>query len=533
MERALSPSQVKSLRLRCEQEFWFFANATMDAGFYGPSIHNDLCSFLQRSARRKLAVLPRSFLKTTFVNRYLLWRALKRPDIRILVTSNTSTNAEKSLIEIMSLIERHPLISALWPEVIPDFAHTRWSSQKGACLKRDKDYPEATFEAAGVGTAIVRRHYNIIDEDDTIAPSFDDMSGEVVMPTLEEVQKAIGFHRLTTPLLVDARTDEKIFIGTRWGPADVISYIREQSQEGAEHYEIFDRAATSDGTLEGTPIYHRYPIETLREIQSAVGSFLFESLYMNNPQPKDQMSFHQDWIRYWGASSRIDFPTDGLCKVTVDPADEPTGKKSQDYTGTCSARLSKYGLFVKRSCRKRLSAQGIVNQALDWAFEDGADMIRVEVDRHAYLEKAFLDEMNRRGRWVDVRCEKTGGRSKEGRVMALLPLAESGRLFLPEGGVARNLEHELVMFPRGSHDDEADALAWQIFGDYVYQPTAEAVKIEPEIPRAPSVLSGMPAQTVSRPVSRTQITFEQIMEDIEKGNRYRDERSQVQSRMEL
>ena len=519
----LSSTQVRELRAECEKNFWFFANATTDAGFYGTGIHDELCAFLQKPSRRKLVVMPRSFLKTTFVTRYALWRALKNPSIRILVTSNTSTNAEKTVMEIMGLVSGHPLISALWPELIPDFNKTRWSAQKGACLKRARDYPEATFEAAGVGTAIIRRHYNLIVEDDTVAPSIDDMNGEVIAPTREEIDKAVGFHKMLSPLLIDARTDEKLTVGTRWGSEDLISYVLEQNRAGGEQFDTFDRPATSDGTLDSKPSYHRYPISVLKEIQQSVGSFLFESLYMNNPLPKEFMSFKQDWFRYWGAGTGVDWPEheQGLHLVTVDPADEPTGKSTQDYTAICSAKMCKYGLFVRRSSRARLSGLEIIRKSLDVAFEDNADAIRVEVDRYAYLKDVFRDEMNRRGKWLDVQFEKTGGRSKEGRILALQPFAESGRLFLPSGGSCRNLEFELVTFPKGKHDDEADALAWQL---YNFHMQAEAAVLPAS---ASTSLPGFSLGHVRTEKARPwmQVKLEDILAQLDKKQHYRRARS--------
>jgi hypothetical protein len=108
--------------------------------------------------------------------------------------------------------------------VIPNFNKTRWSDTC-ACLKRPENLPEGTFEAAGVGTSIIRRHYNRINEDDTIAPKHDELTGGEILPSRDDIEKAIGFHVLTIPLLITSDEDRRRVIGTRWASYDLINYI--------------------------------------------------------------------------------------------------------------------------------------------------------------------------------------------------------------------------------------------------------------------------------------------------------------------
>ena len=489
---ALSEKDRALLKKKMEEHFWFFANATMDAEFFDHTFHRELCDFLQQPLRNKLVVMPRSFLKTTIVTRYLLWRALRNPNIRILIVCNTATNAEKSLAEIMGLIEKHPLIRGLWPEVIPDFRKTKWSTN-GATLNRTGTYPECTFEAAGVGSRVIRRHFNIVAQDDTVTPDSDSTDGEDLIPTREEIDKAIGFHKLTMPLLVKAEEDERLVIGTRWASEDLIEYVQEE-----EGFPAFNRPATSDGTLEGKPTYFRFGPEILKEIQRSVGSFMFEALYMNSPKPKEFMSFQPSWFQYWDK-----LPEEGLRVVTVDPADPPTGRKTQDYSAIVSCVFSKEGLFVVDVDRARMTPKQIVCRTLDLAKRDEVDKVRVEVDRHAYLKEEFYDEMERRKWWVGCEFVKTQGRQKNARILALQPLYESGRVWHPKGEAARKVEAELVSFPYGKHDDVIDALAWQL-SDY------RRALGEPEKPREKKIAA-----------FKFEIGFEDVVDELQEKFRAR------------
>lgn len=470
MSTTLTSSEVAVLRQQAEEQFWFFSNATMDAGFYSETVHTPFCSFLQQPGRRKVAVMPRSFLKTTIVNRFALWRAILNPNIRILFASNTVKNAEKKVHDVMGIVESSQFFQACWPHLMPDFKQ-RWSVQ-GACIKRTRMYPEATFEPAGVGTNIVSRHFNLIIEDDTIAPSHDDMSGDMIMPTREEIEKAIGFHKLTTPLLVSAELDEKIVVGTRWAEDDLIQYILDSQSSGRDNYKVFSIAATDDGTWEGKPTYHRMPKTVLNEVRAELGDYLADALYLNAPKRGERRGFKSDWIKYYKPT---DLPL-GSKVLCVDPADVPNKDerkaKRQDFTAFNISTFSPTGLFVISAFRDKMSDKEIVSKVLDLMDSGAAERFTVEINKHAHLEEAFRDEMNRRGKWHGCSFIKHET-PKEYRIGKLSPLAESGRLFFPLGGSCKNLEYELVFFGRVLHDDEADALGMQLEEGFSYA-TAKA-----------------------------------------------------------
>ena len=128
-------------------------------------VHLPLCNFLQAPyPLKKLVELPRGFLKTTVASVYYpIWRSLNNPSIRCLITQNTFDNAAKRVHEIRSIFEKHELFRALYPELIPNFnsKSVRWSDEC-AEINRPVTFPEGTFEAAGIGTKLTSRHYDLI-----------------------------------------------------------------------------------------------------------------------------------------------------------------------------------------------------------------------------------------------------------------------------------------------------------------------------------------------------------------------------------
>ncbi len=444
----IAKSDIQVLREYALSHFWFFAQSLLDPKFYDSNFHKGLCDFLQSKGSGKLIVLPRTFLKTTITSLYALWRATRDPNIRVMVVSNTSPNAEKTIRFIRDVVENNKLYQLLFPDRIPDFGRVRWSDRV-ACLARPHDHPEGTFEAVGVGTNVIRRHYNLIIEDDTVAPKKDELTGEEAMPTRDDIEKAIGFHKLTIPLLIDFEKDQRIVVGTRWASYDLINHVLEN-----DNFQVFDKPAIDPNT--GKPIYKRFNLKTLEAIRLGLGTYMFSSLYLNKPLPKEMMCFNPDWIRYYTELPEVE----GSFLVTVDPADPPTGKSSQNYSAIVACFHCNLGMYVVSYKRGRFTHHQLIKEAFSMADRVGAIKIRVEIDKYAHLQYDFKDEMARRKKHYIIDCVKTRGRRKEQRIMGLTPVAEAGNLFLRKG--MRELEGEMYEFPNGKFDDLLDALAWQL-----------------------------------------------------------------------
>ena len=462
----LTTVEVDRIKNELLDSFARFAAALSGPDWYDPILHRDLCNYLQFGGTEKGVELPRSFLKTTMTSTYYaLWRAIEKKirnkkDIRILIVSNTAPNSEKTIHEIRSIVENHPIVQQFFPEVIPNFGNTRWSD-RSACLARSYDYPEATFESAGVGTAIIRRHYDIIIEDDTIAPSKDNLTGTECMPTKDDIEKAIGFHKLTTPLFVDPIDKESVFVGTRWGQSDVIGYIKNHETS----FKWFSRKALNE---EGKPNYFRYNMSILDLIKEKMGSFMFSMLYMNTPISSEQQKFKPEWIQYYrlnhdsGDSKYIVLPEGGRMVLTGDPADPPTGKAKQDYTALLMCYQHSRGMFAREYVRKRLKDSEIYKECIRLCETYHCNTIYLEKNRAANMIHGLNDFIRAKNLFIQV-IPITNTRNKEDRIMGLVPIIEQGRFFLLPG--MKELEEELMVFPYGEHDDLVDSLAMQM-GEY-------------------------------------------------------------------
>ena len=434
-------------REACLRDFNTFVITFTDEGFYEESIHKPLCRFLQFSkSKRKVIILPRGFLKTTIaIELYSLWKAILNPNIRCLNVSNSAPNAEKTVGNIRGIVEKSTLFQQMFPDVIPNFNRVRWSD-RCAELVRTEHYGEGTFESAGTNTNIIRRHYNLILEDDTVAPKKDDLTGQEVLPGREMIEQAIGWHKLASPLLINQAEDEILVCGTRWCGYDLIQYVLQDSS-----YEVFEMAATKDGTLDGEPTYpKRFPRPVLNSLRTTLGPYMFPALYLNRPMAGEHMLFKPEWIRY------IDESIEGTRYLVIDPA--ISTRLGADYTVEMVGTIAPGRIHIDDYIRARMTPNQLIDNAFMLVSKHNISTIIIEtVQYQKSLVYSFKDVMAKKAKWLSI-IEFNSRTAKEERIRGLQPLMEHGQVTFKRG-LPLFLENEIVQFPYGAHDDCLDALS--------------------------------------------------------------------------
>ena len=183
--KELDQSTLDSIRELGKKSLFFLARGILGFEDLHESIHKPICDELQEfeTNTRLLVVLPRDWFKSSIGSiAYPIWRAINDTNIRMLVVQNSHANACKKLNAIKQVFEKCKLLRALYPEVLPDSSCT-WTKEC-MTLNRTAAHPEGTFEAAGTGTAVTGRHYDLIIEDDTVSPEKDALTGILQQPIL-------------------------------------------------------------------------------------------------------------------------------------------------------------------------------------------------------------------------------------------------------------------------------------------------------------------------------------------------------------
>jgi len=468
---------IRKLRERAKNNFYFFAKGILDSikpeSYIVSHVHGPVCQFLSSPHRFTLLNLPRSFLKTTIGTvAYAIWRSIRNPDIRILIAMNTLENAKKRLHEIRMHWEKNRLLRALFPELVPDFNKVRWGDE--CCeINRPHSFPEGTYEAIGVGGSVTSRHYDVVIEDDLVHAKKDDLTGEEAVPSREDIEKAIGWHKLVNSLFVNPAKGEIHIRGTRWAHDDHLQYVIDNEPR----FKVFKMAAVKlneNGDIirdeEGRyiPTYpERFPYEVLREIELSQGPYIFSTQYLNQPMDISRMDFLPEQIKtFEHAPAKLDV------YITVDPAMGESDKGDYAVAVACGWCVVEregreyercYVLDYKRGhWTPDKFIQQIINLTRQYQTTELVRGIWVETGVGVqgyvkfYLQKK-IDDLGLRVPVYDLKLKKSKD-AKEIRIRSLQPLVARGDFLIRPWMV--ELRKEMLSFP-GRYDDILDAISMQ------------------------------------------------------------------------
>jgi predicted phage terminase large subunit-like protein len=407
-----------------------------------PSLHGLVCRYLESPRQHKLIVLPRGHLKTSVCTiGYALWRVCKNPNIRILIANATATNASHFLRNIESHIETNNVLRWLFPEIVPPrLSDVKWTETEME-VNRTQHWPEATVEAIGVGGTVVSRHYDLIIEDDLLAP-------EDGFVTNELVQKTIEWHKYATSLFVNPALGEQVVVGTRWLYDDFIAYLFQN--------EKWFLPALYKGVYEdGKPIWpERFTPEVIDRILEQQQPRIFSAQYMNDPVHEDARSFDPAWFRFYTT-----LPEVMRCVTAIDPA--ISQKKHGDYSAIVTVAQDRaYNRYVVDARRGRWGIDELIDNVFDvyrrWK------PVRVGLET-VMFQKAlmwpFREAMRREDTIIPIVELRPSSRvTKEGRIQALHEYFANGSLYLNKAH--EDLLAELRGWPAIAHDDLLDALAY-------------------------------------------------------------------------
>lgn len=467
-------------RRKGKESLFFLARGILGFTDLDPSIHGPLCKALEnhKDITRLMVTFPRTWFKSTICSiAYPIWRAINDPNVRILIVQNSYSNACKKLGAIKKVFEQNKLFKALYPEILPPTGNT-W---KNECLvvNRTAAHPEGTFEAAGVGTATISRHYDEIIQDDTIAPKKDDMTGIVQQPTQADIEKAIGWHRQCHPLLIHPLKSRIIIVGTRWAEGDLQGWIMKNSPEYLHiSRSIYENSRGEPARPEsgGHIVWNRFDDTVAQELERAEGPYMFACLYMNLPTAAINQVFKREWIRYYDT---FDKKADVYYVTSVDLASAKKEETSDpDYTVvlTCAVLPNENKIYVVHYTRGRLDPGETVAAIIDHIrVYKPMELLVESIGYQRTLNYWLRKRLNQENIMVYINELTSLTGSKVERIRGLQPYFAEERVIIRSH--MNELEQELLAFPKGTHDDLADALSMQI--GFWYN-TTESFKTEQE-----------------------------------------------------
>lgn len=413
------------------------------------------------------------------------WAALRDPNVRVLILSETEGQAKGKLEECREHIER----------LAPRFGHSiEYSNRTELQLEREATYDVPTIKAAGFGTGITGGHFDLLVFDDVV-------SWESQRTDSRREKRWKQFQ----DYLNLGSEGESVFLvlGTRKHPEDLYSHLLEGPAwdtrvlkaladwsivENGEYDVVTDAGArysadeihaidTASETIVTVEPHRevdvlwpeRWPLETL--LMDMIAGFGAEQSTLvwkrenqNDAQALQGQVLSEDMLVY-----ADELPEQGLqwyAGLDVAAEDDPEAAATGDTDFWALAVLahapSEEVSYVTHLARRR----GItLKQGIGWV-QRQLTQVRQEYDAHP---GRALVESNNTQRWFVQQARDEGlsvaptdsKGAKEDRIIDMSSRFESGRVQLLEGATGDGWEsfvQEWVAFPTGDHDDRLDAI---------------------------------------------------------------------------
>jgi len=393
--------------------------------------HNEWYDLLMQLAIKKfnrcLLLAPRGHAKSTCVTvNYPLWMLGNNPNLRIIIASDTVSQASLFLRQISHTIEHNKSYHDIYGHLKPDI-QDKWTDTE-VIVKRDQNLKDASLLALGVGSATIGRRADLIICDDIV--SEDNCATE-----LQREKLKTWFYKVLMPVLDP--DGAVIVVGTRWHYHDLYSELLEKPQYTQKVYKAIEK---------GKALWPaRFSLKKLEEIKNEIGSIIFNCQYLNDPSGLRGQLLKLDWLQYYDVA-----PPDMRIYQGVDLA--ISERAEADYTVICTIGVdAQNNIYVLDFYRDKLSFPMQVK-----AIHVQAEIhkpLKIAIESNAY-QKAMSQQLRQMSMLPVVETKTT--KDKITRMIALSPHFENGRIRIKKD--MTELIDEYLKFPRGEHDDMLDAL---------------------------------------------------------------------------
>lgn len=466
-------------RKKCLGSFATFAKFMQGPEYFSDVVHTDLCNFMQAVSECKrvyfdadktikhitphaqkdvmphgLILMPRGSYKSRFDRLFMIWRLLNYPGESFGLTTNTKDNGQGMLADLKREFESNEKFKALFPEAIPDNFKSGIWRRDAVAIKRTESSMHPSVRVFGVESQQTGIHYNHGIWDDTCAPDSSDFKDDIVFPSHERIQKAIGQYKSCTPILISPSKGIRFIVGTRWSYADLIAYI----EENEPSFQIFDVSVYADSAKK-KPRFKHLTMDDLKAVRVTYGDYMFSMLYENQKISPDSMTFKPEDLITLADLKREDIPEDSQYVITVDPADS-TNRNSCD-TAIVRVAYHRRKFYVDKVVSGKMSPLQVSEQVCDLAMEHPDRLIQVIVECQGgdatYLR--IKDVMNDRKTSFPIR-KMSALKRKEDRIANMQQFTQRHQIiFRPN---QKELLQQLEYFPHHPKNDIADALSMHL-----------------------------------------------------------------------
>ena len=416
---------------------------------------------------RHLQLSPRDHGKTTtFCHAFPIWAICNIPNVRILLVSKTSGQANKLLGTIRSELKNNE-------KILQDYGSLITNKGEGGAIwcKRDKagrKLKDPTVEAVGALGAITGGHFDII--------IVDDMLDDENTKTEGRMEAMDNWFYGTIGQLVEPST-QMFVIGTRKHYADLYQQLIDNALwhrsidraiiDWPESYEYIyeedsdDNEVISDVTVvgESTVLWPEvWDIKKLLIDRQQAGSIMFDREKQNDPSGMKGQYLNIDWLQYYDFN---ELPDDLTYYIGVDLAISEKEKADETciaLVGYQSKRRKVYLIEIRHGRWDFPTAYGKICTAYDEWSKAGMRAVEVLIENNVY--QAAMAQHIADSTWIPAVGVLTV-KDKITKMTALAPHFENGSVLLRKTEMLGMPEfrNQWAQFPFAEHDDMLDSVA--------------------------------------------------------------------------
>jgi len=242
-----------------------------------------------------------------------IWVLAHEPNYRIMIVSNTASQAIKFSEEIRENIEKNEILHELFPNLLPGSEWTKGSFK----IKRSAIMKDPSVQAVGAYGPVIGARADIIILDDII--DFENSATVYLQDKLMRWLDSSVFTRRT-------KNGRIVAVGTKWTKFDV--YHRLVKRKG---WAVFEYSAFKD-KKQTQPLWpEQWPLKRLRDKLGEIGPREFARQFQNDIEATTSSRFDRRWFNFaerkgFGLSSQYRY-TANKNEIVVIGVDLATKKK--------------------------------------------------------------------------------------------------------------------------------------------------------------------------------------------------------------
>jgi hypothetical protein len=396
--------------------------------------------------------------------------------------------------------ENNERLKAAFPEIVPEFNKTRWSDHC-AQVARSIKATEGTYTAVGVGGSVISQHFDMILEDDLIYANKDDFTGQELMPNQEDIENAVGWHKLAFSLLVDPKRSCIFNRGTRWAPHDLIAYIREHET----HYTCMEITSTVGGKwpIDDEQVDcvwpERYDKEALEQIRDTQGPKIFETQYLNRPRAGEDVTFDASYLKVH--DSLEEFPYYLKWSTYVDLAGWSDKKRQARNVILTGAKDENNHLWIGRIDCGRFNPSEVIAKFKEHQKQFNSRVKIEEIQYQRAIRHFAKLDMENDGDFYNIEALPYDGRkdAKNLRIQGLEPVVRNGAFHILRS--MKSLKSEMEDYPYSTTVDILDCCG------YLLRHSAASKPVESVDPEHPFSIASIEREIKERTGSNNNYPF--------------------------